>query len=114
MKNTEKKGMNQRNESKIKAAAAYIGGDKLVLLGAIIVVFALFTSINKNFLSIQNMINLLVAASLVGMVAVGHTGCIFRRYGCTPGGKWNTDRACHYSDAGSISGSWIVQCMDGQ
>lgn len=73
MKNTEKKGMNQRNESKIKAAAAYIGGDKLVLLGAIIVVFALFTSINKNFLSIQNMINLLVAASLVGMVAVGHT-----------------------------------------
>ena len=43
------------------------------MIGAIIVVFALFTSINKNFLSIQNMINLLVAASLVGMVAVGHT-----------------------------------------
>ena len=73
MKNTENKGMNQNSSSKVKAIAGYIGGDKLVLIGAIIVVFALFTSINKNFLSIQNMINLLVAASLVGMVAVGHT-----------------------------------------
>lgn len=33
----------------------------------------LFTSLNKNFLTWQNMKNLLVAASLVGMVAVGHT-----------------------------------------
>ncbi|MFV0503893.1 MAG: ABC transporter permease [Lachnospirales bacterium] len=50
-----------------------IGGDKIVLLVAIAVVFVLFTTLNENFLSMQNIVNLLVAASLVGMVAVGHT-----------------------------------------
>ena len=50
-----------------------ISGDKLVLLGAIIAVFILFTALNKNFLSFQNIVNILVAASLVGMVAIGHT-----------------------------------------
>ena len=50
-----------------------ISGDKLVLLGAIIAVFVLFTALNKNFLSFQNIVNILVAASLVGMVAIGHT-----------------------------------------
>lgn len=66
MENTEKK-------SWFKKLISMIGGDKLVLIGAIIVVFALFTSLNRNFLTFQNMINLLVAASLVGVVAVGHT-----------------------------------------
>lgn len=51
----------------------WIGGDKLVLMAAIAVVFVLFTSLNKNFLSMTNIINLLVAASLVGLVAIGHT-----------------------------------------
>lgn len=51
----------------------FIGGDKLILIGAIIVVFALFTSLNSNFLSITNLVNILVAASLVGLVAIGHT-----------------------------------------
>ncbi len=60
-------------ESGIKKVVNFIGSDKLVLIAAIIVVFVLFTSLNKNFLTWQNMINLLVAASLVGMVAVGHT-----------------------------------------
>ena len=50
-----------------------IGGDKLILIVAIIVVFALFTFLNKNFLTWANMVNLMVAASLVGLVAVGHT-----------------------------------------
>lgn len=50
-----------------------IGGDKLVLLGAIVVVFILFTSLNSNFFSVDNIINLMVAASLVGLVAIGHT-----------------------------------------
>lgn len=49
------------------------GGDKLVLMGAIIVVFILFSSMNPNFLSVTNVINILVAASLVGLVAIGHT-----------------------------------------
>ncbi len=51
----------------------WIGGDKLVLMAAIAVVFVLFTSLNKNFLTMTNIINLLVAASLVGLVAIGHT-----------------------------------------
>ena len=50
-----------------------IGGDKLILIAAIIIVFALFTCLNKNFLTWANMVNLMVAASLVGLVAVGHT-----------------------------------------
>lgn len=62
-----------RKESKIKKVISIFGGDKLVLLAVTVLVFILFTSINRNFLSVQNMINLLVAASLVGIVAVGHT-----------------------------------------
>lgn len=57
----------------LKHITHVIGGDKLVLIAAIVVVFALFTSINPNFLSWQNIVNLLVAASLVGLVAIGHT-----------------------------------------
>ncbi len=56
-----------------KKSRIHIDGDKLVLIAAIIVVFALFTCLNKNFLFVTNMINILIAASLVGMVAVGHT-----------------------------------------
>ena len=51
----------------------FIGGDKLILLGAIAVVFILFTSLNKNYFTTTNFINLLVAMSLVGLVSVGHT-----------------------------------------
>ena len=50
-----------------------VGGDKLVLIGAIILVFAIFTALNKNFFTWTNVVNLLVAASLVGLVAIGHT-----------------------------------------
>lgn len=50
-----------------------IGGDKLVLLAAIVVVFIIFTIINKNFFTWTNIVNILVAASLIGMVAIGHT-----------------------------------------
>ena len=50
-----------------------IGGDKAILCVAIIIVFTLFTILNKNYLTWTNMVNLLIAASLVGLVAVGHT-----------------------------------------
>lgn len=59
------------NENKKKHLP--ISGDKMVLLAAIAVVFALFTVLNKNFFSVTNMINILIAASLVGLVAIGHT-----------------------------------------
>lgn len=56
-----------------KKSGLKINGDKIVLLAAIAAVFALFTALNKNFFSLTNMINILIAASLVGLVAVGHT-----------------------------------------
>lgn len=59
--------------SKKKNIFRFIGGDKMILILANIVVFVLFTSLNKNFMTLANIQNLLVAASLVGMVAVGHT-----------------------------------------
>lgn len=49
------------------------GGDKLILIGATVVVFAMFTLLNRNFLSWTNFVNILVATSLVGLVAIGHT-----------------------------------------
>lgn len=64
---------NKENKKEKRNLLHVIGGDKLILILAIVVVFVLFTSLNKNFLTWQNMKNLLVAASLVGMVAVGHT-----------------------------------------
>lgn len=50
-----------------------IGGDKLILIGAIVVVYAIFTYLNPNFLTLKNFENILVAAHLVGLVAIGHT-----------------------------------------
>ena len=50
-----------------------LNGDKLVLVAAIVAVFILFTALNSNFLSVTNIINILIAASLVGLVAIGHT-----------------------------------------
>lgn len=63
----------KENRSLIRNAISIVGGDKLVLMGAIVVVFIIFSSLNENFLSTTNIINLLVAASLVGLVAIGHT-----------------------------------------
>lgn len=64
---------NTNKENVLKRFAYAVGGNNLVLIGAIIVVFILFTAINPNYLTWTNFVNLLVAASLVGIVAVGHT-----------------------------------------
>lgn len=61
------------SETKKRQFKLPISGDKLVLLCAIVAVFILFTALNRNFLSFTNVINILVAASLVGLVAIGHT-----------------------------------------
>lgn len=62
------------NEKKEKSGILQvISGEKLVLLIAIIAVFALFTILNRNYLTWANFVNILVAASLVGLVAIGHT-----------------------------------------
>ena len=68
--------MSTANGSKEKKKPGFlqaVGGDKMVLFLAIVVVFILFTSLNKNYFSVTNIINILVAGSLVGMVAIGHT-----------------------------------------
>lgn len=64
---------NKEKNGGLKRILSAIGGDKLVLVVAIILVFALFSALNKNYFSWTNIVNILVAASLIGMVAVGHT-----------------------------------------
>jgi len=61
------------NKKEKSGILSIIGGDKIILLVAIVIVFALFTFLNKNYLTWTNMVNLMIAASLVGLVAVGHT-----------------------------------------
>ena len=50
-----------------------IPGDKLILIVALIIVVAIFSSLNGNYFSWTNYVNILVAASLIGLVAIGHT-----------------------------------------
>lgn len=63
--------------NQVKKAGAglgrFISGDKLILMGAIVVVYAIFTYLNPNFLTWGNFSNILVASHLVGLVAIGHT-----------------------------------------
>ncbi len=57
----------------MKKTKRIIGGDKLILIAAIVVVTALFTVLNHNYFSVANLVNILVASSLVGLVAIAHT-----------------------------------------
>lgn len=68
-----KNNENVKNENLLKKLTNIVGGDRLVLIIALIIVFIVFTFLNENFLTWQNIVNILVAASLVGLVAVGHT-----------------------------------------
>lgn len=118
---------NQKNKKEHKLLNL-IGGDKLILLAAIVVVFALFTCLNRNFLTWQNLVNLLVAASLVGIVAVGHTYLIIAgQNDLSPGSLaafsgtlaallllWDACRSfyCDYFTCRCCSRSF--QCLDGK
>ena len=62
-----------KKKSGIQSITSVVGGDKLVLMGAIIAVFILFTCINANYFTWANVVNILVAASMTGTIAVGHT-----------------------------------------
>jgi len=50
--------------------------DKLGLIIALIFIVALFSTVNKYFFTMTNLINILVAASLIGLVAIGETNLI--------------------------------------
>ena len=56
-----------------KRMALKIKGDKLVLLLAIVAITIIFTILNKNYFTITNFVNILLATSLVGLIAIGHT-----------------------------------------
>ncbi len=53
--------------------SSFIPGDKLILIVALAIVVAIFSSLNFNYFSWTNFVNILVAASLIGLVAIGHT-----------------------------------------
>ena len=50
-----------------------INGNLVVLFIALIIVVSGFSLLNHNFFTTINMVNILIAASLVGLVAIGHT-----------------------------------------
>ena len=50
-----------------------IDGSMIVLLCALVLVIGVFTCLNKNYFSYTNLVNVFVAASLVGLVAIGET-----------------------------------------
>lgn len=47
--------------------------DKIGLIVALIVIIIVFTIINPNYFTLQNLINVLTSASLTGLVAIGET-----------------------------------------
>ncbi|GMQ60071.1 ABC transporter permease [Vallitalea sediminicola] len=61
------------NKQKFKTLREKIPSDRIGLLIALIVMIAIFSLFNKHFFSYKNMINILIAASLTGLVAVGET-----------------------------------------
>jgi len=48
-----------------------ISGGKLILIGAICGVVILFSLLNPNYFSVTNLVNILLGASLTGLVAIG-------------------------------------------
>lgn len=47
--------------------------DKVGLIIALFAIILIFSLMNKNFFSLQNILNVLVASSLIGLVAIGET-----------------------------------------
>ena len=57
----------------MKKKGLRINGNLIVLVIALVVVIAVFSLLNRNYFTTINMVNILIAASLVGLVAIGHT-----------------------------------------
>ena len=58
---------------KDKKRKLQISGNALVLVIAIVLIVAIFSSINKNFFSYANLINVLVSSVSIGLTAIGMT-----------------------------------------
>lgn len=50
-----------------------ISGNQLVLIAALVLITVVFTLINENFFTYINLINVLVASTLIGLTAIGIT-----------------------------------------
>lgn len=50
-----------------------INGNLVVLVIALVLEVGIFSLLNRNYFTTINMVNILIAASLVGLVAIGHT-----------------------------------------
>jgi ribose transport system permease protein len=48
-------------------------GEKFTLIAALAALIVIFTAINPNYMSARNMVNILVASTLVGFAAIGET-----------------------------------------
>lgn len=60
-------------KQKFSLSQKLIHSEKLTLIIALIVIAGVFTVLNKNFMTPDNMVNILIAMSLSGLVAVGET-----------------------------------------
>jgi len=65
--------VNQENKSKKKGVIASIPNETIGLVFALFAIIAIFSLFNKNYFSVANMMNILVAASLTGLVAIGES-----------------------------------------
>ena len=50
-----------------------LGSEKVSLLGALVVMVVIFSALSPNFFTPKNFMNILIAATLVGLVAVGES-----------------------------------------
>jgi len=57
----------------MKKLKTFLKGDKLSLILALIVMWSVFAFLSPYFFTTQNTINILIAASLMGLVAIGET-----------------------------------------
>lgn len=57
----------------IKKFKKYFSTDRVGLLFALIAITIIFSAFNKHYFSYANMINIMIAASLTGLVAIGET-----------------------------------------
>ena len=77
-----------------------INGSMIVLLCALVIVVGVFTFLNKNFFSYTNLVNVFVAASLVGLVAIGDHCRVKRSVSGVGGGVFRRARGDPYFQYG--------------
>lgn len=70
IKTVENNSLQMRGKNPVRNI---LGSEKISLLGALVVMIVIFSSLSPNFFTPKNFLNILIAASLVGLVAVGES-----------------------------------------